>query len=140
MTKVSNFSLHSYSLLFSEPGKIRITLVSLIIIHSFIHSFSHFSVHFVSVCTYLGVSFPWVFFFDFICMPHQWIEYKFRFFFLYLFGLFAKSLQLCLTLWPDGLLPSRLFCPWDSPGKNTWAGCHGLLQGIFPTQGSSSVS
>ena len=26
----------------------------------------------------------------------------------------------------------------DSPGKNTGVGCHALLQGIFPTQGSSS--
>ena len=32
-------------------------------------------------------------------------------------------------------LPSRLLCPWDSPGKNTRVGCHALLQGIFPTQG-----
>ena len=28
-------------------------------------------------------------------------------------------------------------CSWDSPGKNTGVGCHSLLQGIFPTQGSS---
>ena len=28
-----------------------------------------------------------------------------------------------------------ILCPWDSPGKNTGVGCHGLLQGIFPTQG-----
>ena len=28
-------------------------------------------------------------------------------------------------------------CPWDSPDKNTGVGCHGLLQGIFPTQGSN---
>ena len=28
-------------------------------------------------------------------------------------------------------------CPWDSPGKNTGMGCHALLQGIFPTQGSN---
>ena len=27
--------------------------------------------------------------------------------------------------------------PWDSPGKNTGAGCHFLLRGIFPTQGSN---
>jgi len=27
-----------------------------------------------------------------------------------------------------------VLCPWDSPGKNTGAGCHFLLQGIFPTQ------
>ena len=26
---------------------------------------------------------------------------------------------------------------WDSPGKNTGMGCHALLQGIFPTQGSN---
>ena len=39
-----------------------------------------------------------------------------------------------------GLQPSRLLCPWTSPGKNTGVGCHFLLQGIFPTQGSSQVS
>ena len=33
-----------------------------------------------------------------------------------------------------------LFCPWDSPGNNIGLGCHTLLQGIFPTQGSSLVS
>ena len=27
--------------------------------------------------------------------------------------------------------------PWDSPSKNTGVGCHALLQGIFPTQGSN---
>ena len=30
--------------------------------------------------------------------------------------------------------PTRLLCPWDSPGKNTGVGCHFFLQGIFPTQ------
>ena len=29
-------------------------------------------------------------------------------------------------------------CPQDSPGKNTGVGCHALLQGIFPTQGSKT--
>ena len=43
---------------------------------------------------------------------------------------------LCLTLCdPHGLQPSRLLCPWDSPGKNTGVGVHFLLQRIFPTQG-----
>ena len=28
----------------------------------------------------------------------------------------------------------------DSPGKNTGVGCHALLQGIFPIQGSNPVS
>ena len=32
---------------------------------------------------------------------------------------------------------TRLLCPEDSPGKNTVMGCHVLLQGIFPTQGSN---
>ena len=39
------------------------------------------------------------------------------------------------SLQPHGLKPSRLLCPWDSPGKSTGVGCHFLLQGIFPTQG-----
>ena len=36
----------------------------------------------------------------------------------------AKSLQLC----PHRRQPTRLPHPWDSPGKNTGAGCHFLLQ------------
>ena len=39
-----------------------------------------------------------------------------------------------------GLWPTRLLCPWDSPGKNTGVGCHVFLQGIFPTKGSTQVS
>ena len=38
---------------------------------------------------------------------------------------------------PHGLQSARLLCSWDPPGKNTRAGCHFLLQGIFPTQGSN---
>ena len=37
----------------------------------------------------------------------------------------------------DDMEPTRLLCPWDSPGKNTGVGCHSLLQRIFPTQGSN---
>ena len=40
-----------------------------------------------------------------------------------------------LTLQPQGLEPSRLLCPSDSPGKHTRVGCHFFLQGIIPTQG-----
>ena len=43
------------------------------------------------------------------------------------------------TLWPYGLQPTRLLCPWDFPGKNTGMGCHSLFQGIFPTQGSNPL-
>ena len=39
------------------------------------------------------------------------------------------------SLRPYGLTPSRLLCPWDSPGKNIRVGCHALLQGIYPAQG-----
>ena len=38
------------------------------------------------------------------------------------------------SLWP--MEPSKLFWPWDFRGKNTGVGCHFLLLGIFPTQGS----
>ena len=41
------------------------------------------------------------------------------------------------SLWPHGLQPTRLLCPWDSPGKNTGVGCPALLQGIFLTQRSN---
>ena len=49
----------------------------------------------------------------------------------------AKS---CLTLQTHGLQPARILYPWNSPGKNTGVGCHFLLQGIFPTQGSNRIS
>ena len=38
------------------------------------------------------------------------------------------------SLWPSGLWATRLLCPWGFPDKNTGAGCHFLLQGIFLTQ------
>ena len=40
----------------------------------------------------------------------------------------AKSLQSCLTLRPHRRQSTRLCRPWDSPGKNTGAGCHFLVQ------------
>ena len=42
------------------------------------------------------------------------------------------------SLQPYRLQPTRLLCPWDSPGKNTGVGCHALLQRIFLTPGSNS--
>ena len=41
------------------------------------------------------------------------------------------------SLQPHRLEPTRLLCPWNSPGKNTGVGCHFLLQRIFLTQGSN---
>ena len=41
----------------------------------------------------------------------------------------AKLLQSCLTLCdPIDNSPTRLRCPWDSPGKNAGVGCHFPLQ------------
>ena len=41
------------------------------------------------------------------------------------------------SLQPHELSPPGSFVHGDSPGKNTGVGCHGLLQGIFPTEGSN---
>ena len=41
------------------------------------------------------------------------------------------------ALQPHGLQPPRLLRTWDFPGKSTGVGCHFLLQGTFPTQGSN---
>ena len=54
----------------------------------------------------------------------------------------SPSCMLCHSVMSDslqlhGLQPTRLLCPQDSPGKKTGAGCHALLQRIFPTQGSN---
>ena len=46
--------------------------------------------------------------------------------------MWVKVRQSCLTLQPHGL-----YSPWNSPGLNTGVGSLSLLQGIFPTQGSS---
>ena len=42
--------------------------------------------------------------------------------------------RLFATLWTVAHQAPR---PWDSPRKNSGAGCHTLLQGIFLTQGSN---
>ena len=87
----------------------------------------------------------------------QIIVYVLSFFFF--FFLFGKSLLIFnILLWtgslpflfsslvtsvlsnslqPYGQQPTRFLCPWESPGKNAGEGSHSLLQGIFPTQGSS---
>ena len=46
-------------------------------------------------------------------------------------GLWVMS----VSFWSYRLLPARLLCPWDFPGKNTGVGSLSLLQGIFLTQG-----
>ena len=44
---------------------------------------------------------------------------------------------------PHRLLPTRLLCPWDFPGRNTGVGCHCLLHAInldLPKEGSAYSS
>ena len=45
-----------------------------------------------------------------------------------------SSVWLFMTPWTVAV---RLFFPWNFPWQNTRVGCHFLLQGIFPTQGSN---
>ena len=52
----------------------------------------------------------------------------------------AKSLQSCPTLWLHRQQPTRLLCPWDSPGKNTGVDCHFLLQCMHACYITSVVS
>ena len=50
----------------------------------------------------------------------------------------SEVAQSCPTLWdPMDSRCTRLLRPWDFLGKSTGVGCHFLLQGIFPTQGSN---
>ena len=50
----------------------------------------------------------------------------------------AKLLQSCPRLFVTTWTVARQApLSWDSLGKNTGVGCHFLLQGIFPTQGSN---
>ena len=42
------------------------------------------------------------------------------------------------SLQPHRLQPTRLPCPWSSPGKNPGVGCQALLHRIFLTQGLNS--
>ena len=44
------------------------------------------------------------------------------------------------SLWPYGLQPTRLLCPWYSPGKNITVVYHFLLLGIFSTAAKSFQS
>ena len=57
---------------------------------------------------------------QFQLLQHQWLGHA--------AAAAAKSLQSCPTLRHHRQQPTKLLCPWDSPGKNTGVGCHFLLQ------------
>ena len=52
----------------------------------------------------------------------------------------AQSLNRVWLFATPWTIATRLLCLWDFPGKNIRVGCHFLLQGIFPTQGSNRIS
>ena len=73
-----------------------------------------------------------------ICISHRHVHPKVprcRMDMCYVLCLVAQS---CLTLCdPMNISLSGSSVHGDSPGKNTEVGCHTLLQGIFPIQGSN---
>ena len=52
-------------------------------------------------------------------------------------GLVTNHVQL---LWPRGLQPASILCPWDFPCKNTGVGFHSLLQASSPPRGQACIS
>ena len=65
---------------------------------------------------------------------HSFLKYKFQVcmcVYVCVRSIMSDSLRL------QRLQPARLLCLWNFPGKNTGAGCHFLLQVIFPTQGEN---
>ena len=85
-------------------------------------SVTHTHTYILNACTYMCMCFVsgW--------MTEVLLSWKVKVKSLSRFWLFAT---------PWTIQPSGLLCPWDSPGKNAGVGCHFLLQGIFPTQGSN---
>ena len=43
-------------------------------------------------------------------------------------------------LWPHGLRPTRLLCPWDFPGKNPGVGCISFSRGSSWPRNQTQVS
>ena len=78
--------------------------------------YSGFVEHCSLLCTHRSISLAW-------------IEVNF------ISGICPLShVQLFVTPWTQ---PTRLLCPWNSPGKNTRVNCCSLLQGVIPTQESN---
>ena len=55
------------------------------------------------------------------------------------FGCYLVAKSYLTPLWYHGLYATRLLlCQWDFPAKNSRVGCHFILYGFFPTQGSNT--
>ena len=107
---------------FKKKNCIEVQLFYSIVLISAVHQMTQLYTYILFPVFYHGLS--------------QDIEYSCRY---YTVLCCAKLLQsyptVCDSTVP--LQPTRLPCPWDSPGKNTRVGCRALLQGLFPTQGSN---
>ena len=90
-------------------------------------TFWHIS--FLGFISYLCVCEREIYICKFICVRPSSIQ----------FSLVCLLAQVCMTLCDpaDCMWPTRLLCPWDSPGKNTRVGCPSLIQEILQTQGSN---
>ena len=112
--------------------------------HKYIHAHTHIYTLCKCVCVYV-----YTYIYVYICCysPKQEvciINLNRRVHIQYVYTIQLYFLLCCLLaqscptlLWPRGLWPTRFLCPWDFPAKNIGMGCHFLLQGIFPTQGSN---
>ena len=69
-----------------------------------------------------------------LTVPCSYYDFPFNFLFLlYVCSVISDSLR------PHEVWPTKLLCLCSFPGKNTGVGCHFLLQGIFPNQGSKPL-
>ena len=72
------------------------------------------------------------------CFPSDWHSMNNKYIALFCtWDMVLSCLVMSQSLWPHGVYPSRLLCPWYFPGKNTGVGCHFLLQVNFSIQGSN---
>ena len=65
-----------------------------------------------------------------------WKDHEFHPLFCHYRACMLSLSRVCFfeTAWTG---PTRLLCPWNFTGKDTGVGCHFLLQGIVPNQGSN---
>ena len=90
-----------------------------------------------------GLTFSWVFDVCSLWIFEMWCGGRFFHSVCQILVLFhAQILLFSISVMSDSFVTPwtvahQAPCPWDFPGKNTGVGCHFLLQGILPTQGSN---
>ena len=65
---------------------------------------------------------------------HSWCIFR-KFYFVSKHACILSCFNCVDSVRPHGLKPTKLLCPWNSPGKNTGVVSHFLFQGIFQTPG-----